>query len=827
MPVSALDAYRASSCRGVAWLVSLLAGAASYATEPGDRGSIVPDVRQLVVTPDRLELAGKNRQSQLVITGVDGAGLNHDLTRQAKIVLGDQSLATLDGAFVRGVAEGQSEIRVSFGAIEKVVPLVVRDFARYPDVSFHSDILPIFSKLGCNSGGCHGKQAGQNGFKLSVFGFDPRADYDAIVNGSRGRRVFPGSTTHSLIYSKAVGASTHGGGQRMSEDSHDAELLREWLEQGTPWGRDDHVKLAKIEVWPNLRVMTPRSQQQLRVVATYSDGSFRDVTRSAVYTTNQEMIADCDPTGAIETGRVAGEAAITINYMGCVDVARVVIPLPNTQLPQRPEWLSDGHPIDQLAWAKWQQLRIAPSELCDDATFQRRVAVKTTGTLPTSEETRAFLRDDSPQKRIHAIDAALSSEDYVNYWSQRWSDILMVNSKTIGGQGANAFYGWIREQIETNRPYDQWVREIIVASGNSGRVGPVNFYRSQRTAEDAVKTISQAFLGIRMDCAQCHHHPFEKWGQDDFYGLAGYFNGMTRQALDENRELIYHPGHKSTAIPVINRPVATRTLGGQSTAADDQTDPRRELADWLASSKNPFFAKLVANRLWKHLMGRGLVEPEDDFRDTNPPTNPELLEHLAKTLVANNFDLRALMRHIMTSKTFQLSNAPNETNLDDEQTYSHYLVRRVPAEVMLDAICQVTEVPEAFPGHPIGARAIELWDNQLPSYFLDAFGRSLRESPCECGSSGEPTMAQALHLLNAPEIEAKIQSPQGRATRLANTGLDADALINEIALSTVNRPANPRELATGRAIFQESGRLQAIQDFLWVMMNSYDFLFVK
>ncbi len=826
MTLSAVDTCIARYCRGVAWFVTLLSGTVG-AAEPVDRSSNVPEVRQLIVTPDRMELAGKNRLMQMIVTGIDGEGLPHDLTGKAKIVLGDRTLGTLDGALVRGVAEGQTEIQVSFGGLKSVVPLVVRDFAQYPDLSFESDILPIFSKFGCNSGGCHGKQAGQNGFKLSVFGFDPQADFDAIVKGARGRRVFPGSATRSLIYAKAVGSATHGGGQRLSEDSHDAELLREWLNQGTPWGRDDQVKLTKIEVWPNLRVMTPRSQQQLRVTAIYSDGALRDVTRSAVYTTNQEMIADCNPTGAIETGLVAGEAAITINYMGCVDVARVVIPRPNTQLTERPEWLSSGHPIDQLAWAKWYQLRIAPSDLCDDATFLRRVSVKSTGTLPTSEEIRAFIREPSPQKRIHAIDAALASDNYVNYWSQRWSDILMVNSKTIGGQGANAFYGWLREQIETNRPYDQWVREIIVASGNSGRVGPVNFYRSQRTAEDAVKTISQAFLGVRMDCAQCHHHPFEKWGQDDFYGLAGYFSGMTRQALDENRELIYQPGHKTTTIPVINRPVLTRTLGGQPTAVGDQTDPRPELANWLASSKNPFFAKLVANRLWKHLMGRGLVEPEDDFRDTNPPTNPELLEHLANTLVTNNFDLRALMRHIMTSQTFQLSSVPNETNLDDEQTYSHYLVRRVPAEVMLDAICQVTGVPEAFPGHPLGARAIELWDNQMPSYFLDAFGRSLRQSPCECGSSGEPTMAQALHLLNAPEIEAKIQSPHGRAVLLADTALDTDALINEIALSTVNRPANERELKTGRTIFQESGRLQAIQDFMWAMMNSYDFLFVK
>jgi hypothetical protein len=784
-------------------------------------------LQRVSVLPSAIEISGRDRQQQLVVTGIRADGSQIDLTHIAVTRVLDPSIATIDAALLSGLQEGETQVRIEAGESVTTIPLRVSNFSSYPPIHFEGDVLPLFSKLGCNSGGCHGKQSGQNGFRLSVFGFDPRADYDALVREGRGRRVFPGAIEHSLIYTKAVGISAHGGGQRMSAESQDAQLLREWIRQGMPWGSEQAAKVEKITVQPQLRVMSPRSQQQLRVVATYSDGQTRDVTRAAAYSSNDTVISDCDSRGVIQTGKVAGEAAITISYMGFVDVSRIVIPQSGAPVPVRPEWFTNENPIDDLVWNKWQQLRIAPSDLCDDATFFRRVMVKTTGTLPRVEQVRRFIADSSPGKRAEAIERALASTEFTNYWTQRWSDILMVNSKSIGGRGAYVFHQWIRQQIQTNRPYDEWVYDIIVASGNSGQVGPANFYRGQRTPEDATRTVSQAFLGVRMDCTQCHHHPFEKWGQDDFYGLAGYFNGMTRQKLDENRDLIYHPGHKPISVPVVNRLVQTRPLDGSPTPADDRTDPRPELAKWVTSPENPFFSRLVANRLWKHLMGRGLVEPEDDLRETNPPTNPELLDHLAETLKASDFDLKALMRHVLSSTAFQLSSQSTDSNYDDDQTFSHYLVRRLPAEVMLDAICQVTGVPEPYPGHPPGARAIELWDNQLPSYFLDTFGRSLRESPCECGSSGEPTMAQALHLLNAPEIEAKIQDDHGLVFALSESDYDVGELIEHVALATVNRLPTAREKQTGTQLLQNPSRREGLEDFLWVMMNSYDFLFVK
>ncbi|MEC7565496.1 MAG: DUF1549 and DUF1553 domain-containing protein [Planctomycetota bacterium] len=791
---------------------------------PSSRGQ---QFQSIDVEPSVVEITGRNRQAQILITGQRQDQTLVDLTHQAKISITETNVATLSGSLVLGRREGQTSLQVSVNGFETTIPIIVRGYSDYPAISFEVDMIPLLTKLHCNSGGCHGRQGGQNGFQLSIFGFDPATDYEALTRQGRGRRVFPGAIEQSLIYSKATGLVAHGGGARMKADSQDAELLREWIHQGLPWGSKDTPTVARIDVTPESRNMTPRALQQLRVIATYSDGSTRDVTRAAAYTTNMAVIADCSATGVIETGKLAGEAAITINYLGKVDVARIVIPQPGTEKSVRPDWFSGQNAIDDFTWAKWEQLRINPSEPCDDATFLRRLFIKTTGTLPLSDQVQAFLADHSPDKRANAIEDALSSKDYINYWTQRWSDIMMVNSETLGGRSAYTFHRWIRQQIEENRPYNEWVYDIIIATGNTGNVGPANFYRSQRTPEDVTKTISQAFLGIRMDCAQCHHHPFEKWAQADFYGLAGYFNGMRRDKLDDNRELVYHPGHQSIAIPVINQSVQTQPLAGNPTVADSKTDPRPELAVWMTSPQNPYFARLVANRIWKHLMGRGLVEPEDDFRETNPPTNPELLDHLSKLLIENEFDLRNLMREILNSHTFQLSSTPTDSNYTDDQAYSHYLVRRLPAEVMLDAICQVTGVPEAYAGHPRGARAIELWDNQLPSYFLDTFGRSLRESPCECGSSGDPTIAQALHLLNAPEIEQKIQAMEGQVTTLTQSSLSKTELIREISLATIGRPPGIKEIKTGNQLLQNRDRRQGIEDFMWVMLNSYDFLFVK
>ncbi len=784
-------------------------------------------VMRLVMEPSPLEITGGDRRQQLLVTAIMANGTQRDVTHDATLTIQDGTIASATGSVIRGVADGTTRLKISYAGRKLVVPLSVTHFTTYPPLDFRIDVVPLFSKLGCNSGGCHGKQTGQNGFRLSVFGFDPRADYEALVKEARGRRVFPAASDRSLLVAKATGLVAHGGGQRVMRDSHDEEVLTQWIRQGMPWGMDNPRRLTGIEVIPSSRKVRPHSIQQLRVTAIYSDQSHRDVTDAASYTTNALSVAQVNRTGLAEIGEVPGEAAITINYMGQITAARLLVPYGGSALIERPAHYSASNLIDELVWSRLEKLRIAPSGPVDDAGFLRRLYITTIGTLPTSEEVSRFLADKDTHKRETMVDQVLRRREYADYWAQRWSDILMANPDTLGDRGAYELHRWLRLQMATNRPADEWVYELLTATGNSGNHGPVNFFRGERTPEELTRIVSQALLGIRMDCAQCHHHPFEIWGQEDFYGLAGYFTGLQRTSLGESREFIFHAGHKPTKIPVKEIPVVTRPPGGPGLPLDQQADPRTHLADWVTSKDNPFFARLLANRIWKQLMGRALVEPEDDLRSTNPASNPPLLAYLAEELVKNDFDVRALARTILLSGVFQTSSTANASNFSDTQNFSHYPVRRIQAEVLLDAISQVTMVPEHFTGHPPGTRAIELWDNKLPSYFLDVFGRSERKSPCECGSSGEPTMTQALHLLNAPEIEAKIQHRNGRIAQIVSSGIGRDALVSELTRATLSRPPTAAEKAVAKKLFSEEPVELAAQDFLWTLLNSYDFLFIK
>ncbi|MEE2686052.1 MAG: DUF1549 and DUF1553 domain-containing protein [Planctomycetota bacterium] len=784
-------------------------------------------VMRLVMEPSPLEITGGDRQQQVLVTAIMANGTERDVTHEATLEIQDETIASATGSVIRGVTDGITKLKIHYGGRKLAIPLSVRHFTTYPPLDFRIDILPLFSKLGCNSGGCHGKQTGQNGFRLSVFGFNPLADYEALVKEARGRRVFPAASDRSLLVAKASGLVAHGGGQRITPGSHDEEVLTQWIRQGMPWKIDNPRRLVGIEVMPSSRQVRPHSIQQLRVTAIYSDQSRRDVTDAASYTTNALSIAQVNPTGLAEIGEIPGEAAITINYMGQITAARLLVPHGGSTPIERPAHYSTTNPIDELVWARLEKLRIIPSGSIDDAGFLRRVFLTMIGTLPTPGEVTRFLADDDKNKRARLVDQVLVRNEYADFWAQRWSDILMANPEKLGNRGAYELHRWLRLQMAMNRPSDEWVYELLTATGNSGSHGPVNFFRGQRTPEELTRTVSQALLGIRMDCAQCHHHPFEIWGQADFYGLAGYFTGLQRTSLGESREFIFHAGHKPTKIPVKEIPVVTRPPGGPDLPLDQQADPRVHLAEWITSKDNPFFARLLANRIWKQLMGRALVEPEDDLRTTNPASNPPLLDYLAAELVHNDFNVRALARTILLSGVFQTSSTTNASNFSDTQNFSHYPVRRIQAEVLLDAISQVTMVPEHFSGHPLGTRAIELWDNKLPSYFLDVFGRSERKSPCECGSSGEPTMTQALHLLNAPEIEAKIQHKNGRIAQLVASGMGLNELVSELTHATLSRPPTDAEKAVAKKLFSEEPPELAAQDFLWTLLNSYDFLFIK
>jgi hypothetical protein len=776
----------------------------------------------LSVSPNPVRLSAASRRQQILVTGLrDGREI--DVTREASLQLASADNARLSGSVLSAIQNGNTEVIVRFENEALRVPVVVEGASSIHPVHFVNDVVPLFSKLGCNSGGCHGKASGQNGFKLSVFGFDAQADFASLSRESRGRRIFTGDPENSLLILKAIGVTAHGGGRRCQPDSPDHQLLSNWIRQGMPWGDDSAPTVASVRVEPADRVLGRSAEQQLLVTAVYSDGSTRDVTDAASYSTNSPVVADVEPGGLVHTGTVPGPAAITVNYMGQVAAARILVPqeLPAGTFPASPD-----NQIDRIVWRELRRLGILPSELSDDATFLRRTSLRVQGRLPTPDEVTAFLEDDSPDKRSRAIETLLGGEGFADFQTLKWADILLVDRKLLGERGAYEFHQWLRKQVADDVPYDQWVRELLTATGVSGKYGPVNFYRAMRTPDELTRGVSQAFLGVRMDCAQCHHHPFEKWGQDDFYGMSGFFNGLQRKKLSPTRDLVFHAGYRPTKMPQTDNVVVTRPPGGSpidTTAAD----PRVQLADWMTAPENPMFARLVANRLWKQFLGRGLVEPVDDLRSTNPASNEPLLDYLTHQVLDSGFNLKAVMRLILNSETYQLASRSNVSNQRDEQNFSHHLEERLPAEVLLDAICDVTSSPEDFPGMPAGTRAIQVWDNRFPSYFLDTFGRSSRQSPCECGKSGAPTMSQALHLMNAPEIAAKLSSSRGRISKLAASNKSSDEILNDFALAAWGRLPNARERAAAAKIFSQSDRRQAAEDLMWAMLNSYDFLFVR
>ncbi len=809
-----------------AMLSIVLTTSVTDAGEPTEEPAVNRRIAQsLSVLPTTIRLGGANRIQQLLVTAHDPSGQAFDVTHRCDVTVANTDLVQMRGATVVGLADGRTELIVRCDTATVRVPVIVDQYETFPPVHFANDVIPILSKLGCNSGGCHGKQGGKNGFHLSVFGFDTKSDYNALVKEARGRRTFAADPDSSLLLMKATGRRPHGGGRRLVADSTDYDLLHNWMLQGMPWGQQNVATLTAIRVEPADRVMLPNAKQQILATAIFSDGSQRDVTHAAAYSSNATTVADVDETGRVATGRLPGEATITVNYMGQVAAALVLVPRPNAPQPY-PDMPANNR-IDALVSAKLQKMGIVPSALTDDATFLRRIYLDTIGTLPTEKEVRKFLADNTPKKRERVVDHLLDRDEFADYWALRWADVLLVNRETLGERGALEFHRWLRKQMADDRPYDQWVRELVTASGSSGRYGPVNFYRALPKAEDAAKAVSQAFLGIRLDCAQCHHHPFDQWGQRDFYGMVGFFNGMQRKSLGQNRELVFHSGYRETKLPLSGEVVPTRPPQGEIPQNLNSGDPRVQLANWMTSRDNPWFARLAANRLWAHFLGRGLIDPVDDLRSTSPATNEPLLDFLTEKVIATDYNLKQVMRLILNSRVYQLSSEPNTTNFDDEQNYSHYTVKRLPAEVLLDAVCQVTDVPEAYPGMPRGTRAIALWDNRLPSYFLDTFGRSERQSPCECGKSNEPTMAQALHLMNAPEIEAKIVSPRGRIAAIINSNMPRKQLIEALCLSALGRPPGEKERKIADRLFAgETSKQQAAEDFLWALLNSYDFLFI-
>jgi hypothetical protein len=787
-----------------------------------------PAVARLEVTPGRCELAGLREGRQLIATGTVDGGRSIDLTRKAKYSITPLSVARVSAeGYVRPLAKGEADITVEAAGLKQIVHIVVQDASADRPLHFANDIEPLLSRHGCNAGGCHGRASGQNGFKLSLFGFDAGFDYNALVKEARGRRVLPGAPDSSLVLVKAAGLVAHGGGRRLVPESEDYHTLRSWIAQGMPVGDSKAPALKHLAIVPGQRVLDRSSAQQLAVLAHYADGSVRDVTRQAQFQSNETSVAGVDADGLVRTFDLSGEAAVMARYMGQVSVFRALVPL-GKPLAAMPTFPANNY-IDELAQVRWKQLGIVPSDLCTDSEFIRRVHLDLCGRLPTLDEVRAFLDDKSPDRRDRLIDRLLDSPDYPAYFALRWGSILRNASLAGSEQAAYAFHEWIRDMIARNRPYDAFVRGIVAVAGEWQDAPAVNWYWQMRDDQlhQPVADTAQVFLGLRLQCAKCHHHPYERWSQEDYFGLAGFFSRLGRKGLGEPPPYFSERRRTSNEInPATGKPIEPKLLDGPYLTIGPDEDPRHKLVDWMAEPNNPFFARALVNRMWGHLMARGLVEPVDDMRETNPPSNPELLDALAKDFVAHKFDVKHVLRTICRSRTYQLSAVPSELNQHDKQNHARYYARRLIAEVLHDAVDQACGTRTQFGKMSRQSRAVDLPHESFGSYFLDVFDRPPRSSACECARSGGASLQQVLHLSFSPDLENKISRGDGRVAKLMEKKTSPEQSIEELYLAALSRVPTVAERQTALDYLQkQADRRRGMEDLLWALLNTREFMF--
>jgi hypothetical protein len=779
---------------------------------------------RVVLEPSNPIIFGANLTQTLIVTGKYTDGSLRDLTRQAAFTSSDPAVATVDSnGTVKAIKNGVAWITAKVGRVRARQAIRVQLADQQRPISFVNDIAPIFTRLGCSNSNCHGAINGQNGFKLSLFGYEPETDYKAVVEASAGRRINRAEPARSLILLKPTLGVRHGGGKRFEVGSLEYQALKEWIEAGAPAGSGNESKMVRLEVVPGERVLVRAdAMQQLVVLAHYADGATADVTRKVRYQSNDETVATVSADGLV-TARRSGEAAILVRSLDQVTAARigVVLSPPVSNYPRVPR----HNFIDELVLSKLKRLNIVPSELCTDEEFLRRAHLDLIGVLPAAEEARKFLASRDPNKRAKLVDELLERPEYADFWGLYWSDRLSNSRQFLYEKGTFFFQQWLREAMAQNITYDRFARELVTATGGLYEVAPTSYYPLMKKAEEMATTTSQVFLGVSLECARCHDHPFEKWKQDDFLGLAAFFAQVRhKNRIRQNERVLYLDAKRELTHPKHKQPVIPKYLGGQPVKVEPGRDRREVLADWMTAPSNPFFARAIVNRLWKHFMGRGLVEPVDDFRVTNPPTNEALLDALAEDFIRHRYDLKHLFRTIVGSRVYQLSAQPNGTNKEDKQFYSHFNLKRLNAEELLDGICRVTEIPEKFPGFHLGTRAAQLPDPKVPSYFLDVFDRATRETVCERKQTTSVT--QIMHLISGDTINQKIRAENGLIERLIKSGKSSPEIIEELYLRTLSRfPKKEEAQLAQQGISQAPSLREGYEDLLWALLNSKEFLF--
>jgi hypothetical protein len=779
----------------------------------------------LIVAPADIHLSALRDRQSLLVQAVLPNGLTQDVTEKVEFKIENEALLRRDAATFYPVADGTTKLVVTYSGQTIEVPVTVQNSQVDPPISFRMDVMPVWMKTSCNNGSCHGAARGKDGFRLSLFGFDPEGDHYRLTREIPGRRINLALTAESLLMEKGAGLVPHTGGKRFEAGSEHYNTVLRWLEAGAPNDPGPVPAVVSVELYPKNAVLDGEgATQRLTVRAKYADGTDRDVTNLAYFSSNNENSAEIAQTGLV-TAHARGEAFIMARF-DTHTVGSQFIVLPKGLQYEDPKTPENNY-VDTLVHAKLRKLRIIPSELCTDEEFLRRVYVDITGTMPTFAEYERFVADTDAMKRDKLVDDLLGRKEFVDIWVMKWAELLQVRTiaNRVEKKPMLAYYNWLREKIASNTPTDKMVQELLGARGGSFSNPATNYYQTETETLKVSENVAQVFMGMRIQCAQCHNHPFDRWTMDDYYGFAAFFSQIGRKQGEDPREtIIFNSGGGEVTHLVGGRVMKPKFLGGIEPDLAGR-DRREVMANWLASSENPFFAKNLANIVWAHFFGRGIIQEVDDVRVSNPPVNGELLDELGRRFTDYNYDFRKLVRDICTSRTYQLSTKTNPTNESDHKNFAHAELRRIRAEVLLDCISIVTATQDKFPGLPTGARAVQIADGNTATYFLTTFGRAKRESVCSCEVKMEPNLSQALHLINGDTSNAKIQQGGMVPLRLKE-GKSHSEIVTEMYMRCFSRRPTDKEVSSLVALVSEQQNPQeALEDIFWSLLNSREFLF--
>ncbi len=786
-----------------------------------------PSLVEVRVQPPNINLTAKQDKQSLVVQALYSDATTQDVTAKAEFAFADKKTAVMDKEFVvRPAADGQTTLTVKFGGKALSVPVKVENAATEWPISFSLDVMAVLNKAGCNTGSCHGAARGKDGFHLSLFGYDPDGDYHRITRENLGRRINLALPDDSLMLEKGAGRVPHTGGERFTPASPLYQTMVKWLQAGAPKDPATVAKVIGLEIHPTQSVLEGAgTSQRLTVRAIYSDGSDRDVTSMASYMSSNDAAAKVGPTGVI-TADKRGESFVLARYED-FSVGSQVLVIPKDAKFEFPK-VTENNYIDTLVNNKLKKIRITPSDLCDDATYLRRATLDIVGKLPSVEEVQAFNADADPKKREKKIDELLERKEFTQMWVMKWAELLQIRTDNNRFQYKSAlhYYDWLADQFAKNRPMNELVQELLTASGGTFANPAGNFYKVETDTLKLTENAAQIFMGMRIQCAQCHNHPFDRWTMNDYYSFASFFAQVGRKTGEDNREtVVFNRASGGVSHPVGNRDMKPKYLGGDLPEIKPGEDRRDVLAKWLASPENPFFAKNLANIVWAHFLGKGIVEPVDDVRISNPPSNPELLDELGKRFAASGYNFRKLVRDICTSRTYQLTTKANASNAEDTRNFAKANIRRMRAEVLLDCLNQVTAGREKFRGLPLGASAVEIVDGRTSTFFLTTFGRASRDTVCSCEVQMEPNLSQALHLLNGDTVNTKITAG-GTVAAALREKKSPPQIIDELYFRCFARKPTAREQGELMEFFKE-GRpeLEVLNDIFWSLLNSKEFLF--